>query len=77
MTSNNRANSNRFSNQVKNSKKMENNKSNFIDPDKLQKGETKPEFILASTAKKLGIYTGKAYFECSHCLREREERGVR
>ena len=68
-------NSNEISNQVNNSKKMENNTSNFIDPDKLQKGETKPEFILASTAKKLGIYTGKAYFECPHCLRERGKKG--
>ncbi len=68
-------NSNEISNQVNNSKKMENNNRNFIDPDKLQKGETKPEFILASTAKKLGIYTGKAYFECPHCLRERGKKG--
>ena len=68
-------NSNEISNEINNSKKMENNKNNFIDPDKLQKGETKPEFILASTAKKLGIHTGKAYFECPHCLRERGKRG--
>lgn len=49
--------------------------NNYIDPDRLQEGEKKPEFILASKAKKLGIYTGKAYFECPHCKKERGKKG--